>query len=51
MKEPDSKTGVKTLNHLATYPGILRDWVDGNGRYFLQERILGHALEQAGPLL
>ncbi|KAJ5284261.1 MAG: aminoglycoside 3'-phosphotransferase/choline kinase family protein [Kocuria palustris] len=60
MKErPDKgpKTEVKTLNHLAKYPDIpapkvLRDWVDGNRRYFvLQERIQGQTLEQAWPLL
>ncbi|CAP92240.1 hypothetical protein E8E15_005231 [Penicillium rubens] len=60
MKErPDEgpKTEVNTLNHLAKYPDIpapkvLRDWVDGNRRYFvLQERIQGQTLEQAWPLL
>lgn len=54
LKErPDEgpKLEVKTLNHLATYaniptPKILRDWVDGDGRYFvLQERIQGQTLE------
>ncbi|KAJ5490683.1 hypothetical protein N7463_010964 [Penicillium fimorum] len=56
LKErPDEgpKTEVTTLNHLTSYsnipvPKILRDWVDGNGRYFvLQERIQGQTLEQA----
>lgn len=60
LKErPDEgpKTEVKTLNHLATYPNIpvpkvLRDWVLGNGRYFvLQERIQGQTPEQAWPSL
>jgi hypothetical protein len=60
MKErPDEgpKTEVNTLNHLANYPDIpapkvLRDWVDGNRRYFvLQERIQGQTLEQAWPSL
>jgi hypothetical protein len=61
LKErPDEgpKTETNTLNHLATtYPNIpapkvLRDWVDGNGRYFvLQERIQGQTLEQAWPSL
>ncbi|CDM29129.1 Protein kinase-like domain [Penicillium roqueforti FM164] len=56
LKErPDEgpKTEVTTLKHLAAYPDIpvpkiLRDWVDGNGQYFvLLERIQGQTLEQA----
>ncbi|CAG8159700.1 unnamed protein product [Penicillium salamii] len=56
LKErPDEgpKTEVITLNYLTSHsnipvPKILRDWVDGDGRYFvLQERIQGQTLEQA----
>lgn len=60
LKErPDEgpKLEVQTLNHLAAYanipaPKVLRDWVDGDGRYFvLQERMQGQTLEQAWPSL
>ncbi|KAJ5582383.1 hypothetical protein N7535_001003 [Penicillium sp. DV-2018c] len=56
LKErPDEgpKTEVNTLNYLTSHsdipvPKVLRDWVDGDGRYFvLTERIQGQTLEQA----
>ncbi|GIK02018.1 hypothetical protein Aspvir_006061 [Aspergillus viridinutans] len=62
LKErPDEgpRTEVKTLEYLVSNPNVnipaprvLRDWVDGNGRYFvLLERMHGQTLEQAWPSL
>lgn len=54
---PKARVEVKTLNYLATYtdipvPKVIRDWVDGDGRYFvMNERIVGQTLEEAWPSL
>ncbi|RDW83677.1 uncharacterized protein DSM5745_04003 [Aspergillus mulundensis] len=54
---PKAKIEVITLKYLATHtdipvPKVLRDWVDGDGRYFVMtERIHGQTLEEAWPSL